>query len=469
MSLFGALSSAVNSLQLVQASLQNTSENINNVNDPNATTHTVTITSNGVGGAQISQYSRVVDQALQGQLFNATSENGMQQELSSYMTQLNSILGTTSSSTNTDSATPRLSTAMQNFTTAMQTLSGNPTDQVAQSQVIQAGQSLVDTIHSVSGQVDTLYTQAVGDINTSVTQVNSDLATIDKLNNTIQALQAQNQPTANLEDQRDATLKDLAGLVNIKVVQRDQGTVSVFTATGATLLDGAAQPISYDGAKKITGAGGTDITSALTGGKLGGLLSMVADNSPAAASNDPSTEVFRKLKSQLTAFTTALTGPTTTGQPTSLADAYNNATPVQPGEENTSFFVGSTPGTIEMNPNLASGKTVLKQSAISGMVTALSATGRTFSADGLQFNNTTYSGMADGIATNWSNVQNTVSTQATSTSGFLTSLQTRYSSETGVNLDTEVANLQVLQRNYQAAARIISTTNTMFSALEAIQ
>lgn len=466
MSLFGALSSAVNSLQLVQSSLQNTSQNINNVNNANATTHILSITTNGTGGGQIAQYSRVVDQALQGQMFSATSENSMAQTLSSYMKQLNDALGTTASGSSTDTATPTLSKAIQNFNTAMQTLSASPTSPVAQSQVLQMAQALVGAVKSVSAQVTTLQTQAQGDITTQVNQVNTDLSNIDALNNTISRLQSQDQPTADLEDQRDGYLKDLAGLVNIKTVERSDGSVSIFTTSGATLLDGAASPISFDGHQTITGAGGANITGAITGGSLGGLVNMVATPPANQPTSDQTYGVFSRMQTQLQAFTSALTGATASGQPSSLADAYNNATPVQDGELESGFFVGSTTGDLAVNPDLLSGKSAIKQSAITPMLNALTATGRTFNAAGVQLVNTSYAGMLDGIASNWSTVQNQLTTQASTTSGFLSNLQTRYSNETGVNLDVEVANLQVLQRNYSASAKIITTTNTMFTALE---
>ncbi|WP_044562201.1 flagellar hook-associated protein FlgK [Azospirillum sp. B4] len=464
MSLFSALNTAANSLNVIQAGIQVVSDNMNNANSANRTKHTVSQTTDPLSGVSISQYSRSVDTALQAQLQGTTSENGMQQILSQYMSQVGNLLGNSTSSSASDSATPKLTQAFQDFTSALQNLSASPESTVAQSQVVQKAQALVQTVHTLSAGVDQMETQAKTDITQTVKSINSDLAQLDKLNSTIAQMKSSNQPTADFEDQRDATLADLSSMINIRTTTRDDGSIAVFTPTGATLVDGGATQLSYDG-KVISGAGGADITAAISSGKLGGLLDLVSDSSPSPASGDPTTEVFRKLKSQLDAIAGALTGTTQAGQPTSITDAYNKASPTNDGELESGLFTGTDAGTLAVNKNLLNGTKTIKQSAVNAMVTAMTATGRTLVADGLTMNNVSYGGMADGVASNWSTVQSNVSTQATTTSSFMTSLQTRYSSSTGVNMDEEVANLQVLQRNYSATARVISVIGQMFDAL----
>lgn len=464
MSLFSALNTAANSLNVIQAGIQVVSENMNNANSPDRTKHTVSQTTDPLSGVSISQYSRSVDAALQAQLHGTTSENGMQQVLSQYMGQIGNLLGSTLSNSASATATPKLTQAFQDFTSSLQALSASPENAVAQNQVVQKAQALVQTIHSLSAGVDQMATQAKSDIAQTVTSINTDLTQIDQLNATISDLKSTNQPTADFEDQRDATLRDLASKINIRTTLRDDGSIAVFTPTGATLVDGTATQLSYDKGV-ISGAGGADITAAVSSGKLGGLLDLVADNSPAPASSDPTTEVFRKLKSQLDAISSALTGTTQAGQPTSITDAYNNAGPTNDGELESGLFTGTDTGSLAVNKSLLNGTKTLKQSAVNAMVSAMTATGRTLTADGLTLTNVSYGGMGDQVASNWSTVQSNVSTQATTTSSFMTSLQTRYASSTGVNMDEEVANLQVLQRNYSATARVISVIGQMFDAL----
>ena len=43
----------------------------------------------------------------------------------------------------------------------------------------------------------------------------------------------------------------------------------------------------------------------------------------------------------------------------------------------------------------------------------------------------------------------------------------RYQQDTGVNLDEELANLQVLQNAYAASARLMTVIQTLFDTLQA--
>ncbi len=59
-----------------------------------------------------------------------------------------------------------------------------------------------------------------------------------------------------------------------------------------------------------------------------------------------------------------------------------------------------------------------------------------------------------------------MSDQSKYNSDTLTMTQQRYQADTGVNLDAEIANLQVLQNAYSASARLLSVIQTMFDTLQ---
>ena len=60
----------------------------------------------------------------------------------------------------------------------------------------------------------------------------------------------------------------------------------------------------------------------------------------------------------------------------------------------------------------------------------------------------------------------TVSDQAQLNSDTLTMTQQQYQSSTGVDLDEEIANLQVLQNAYSASARLLSVIQTLYDTLQ---
>jgi flagellar hook-associated protein 1 FlgK len=61
----------------------------------------------------------------------------------------------------------------------------------------------------------------------------------------------------------------------------------------------------------------------------------------------------------------------------------------------------------------------------------------------------------------------TVSDSAKLNAETLELTEQRYHQETGVNLDEELANLQVLQNAYAASARLMTVIQTLFDTLQA--
>jgi flagellar hook-associated protein 1 FlgK len=72
------------------------------------------------------------------------------------------------------------------------------------------------------------------------------LQTIADLNNQIAQRRATNVSVADLQDQRDIAINTLSRLMDIKAVQRDDGTVALFTGGGQLLLDKQPVTLSFD-------------------------------------------------------------------------------------------------------------------------------------------------------------------------------------------------------------------------------
>ena len=67
--------------------------------------------------------------------------------------------------------------------------------------------------------------QADQDISISTNNINSDLVEVDKLNKTITNENALGKPTTELQDKRDALIKDLSSYMDIQVYQKKSGEV----------------------------------------------------------------------------------------------------------------------------------------------------------------------------------------------------------------------------------------------------
>ncbi|PRY93192.1 flagellar hook-associated protein 1 FlgK [Hasllibacter halocynthiae] len=111
-------------------------------------------------------------------------------------------------------------------------------------------------------------------------RLNSALEEVADLNRRVALAGARGQDTAALEDRRRQVIDAAAGIVPLRAVPREGGQVALATASGHLVLDGAPRPLTFAPAARIApamvagGALGHVLQDgrALTGGGAGGLL-----------------------------------------------------------------------------------------------------------------------------------------------------------------------------------------------------
>ncbi|MBP2299073.1 flagellar hook-associated protein FlgK [Azospirillum picis] len=467
MSLFAALNSATAGLRTVQANVKLVSDNIAQANDPNRTRHTAQQSVDNSGQVISTTYRREVDTALLAQVQDLMSRDGGSETTATYMQQLGDMLRTTN-------GTPLLNDYADKFQAAVKTLATSPENETAQYQLVQAADNFSREIRRVSEGVEKLGRDMKQDLGSSVDKVNDLLKQINQINNDSVSLQSQGSAANSVADKRDGLIRELSTYLNVRQVDRPDGRVALFTPSGLALVDAKPATLSYDGGNINLQVGNqvTTIDNHLTSGKLGALLTMTKDGStsepPTAPSGDPTAEIIRKLRSQLDEFANAFTGATKPGEPTSFADAYDDASPAAAGEQANQFFTGNDRFSIAVNAKLLDSTAKVKGTAINGMVSALNSAGRSFNADGLAMKDTTYSAMGSAITGTWMAAAKTANNTRDSDKASMQLLTERYQSQTGVNIDEEIAQLQQLQTSYQASARVMQVANAMFDALEAV-
>jgi len=566
MSLTSALSTAVASLKVNQTAIQLLSSNVAHANDPNYTKKTLATESlyngpNQTGGVVVAGYSNAVNDAMRKQYEALTAQSSTTSTASDYLAQVQNILGSS-----TDSAS--LPSLFNDFTTAWQQYQANPDSATAQQQVVSLGQRFASTVNSAATQIDQLDQQVRNDTDDSVKNLNDLLEQVYNINVQLKGTDPNDAGHGDLVDQRDALVRQVAQLVDVRTIERSDGTVSLFTTGGLSLLDGAPRKFSFDGTNVVDVESNQPVNSQIRDGAIRAELDFRTDNSSLnqPASSNPATEVIRKLKSQLDLITSAFTS--TTGNPPSFASAYDNSTTSQrvsstfsttvsastntaqsstvqlsgtfqagdvfavtlngktysytattgdtsldqiasklatqvnndttsgitavPGvaslqlqgttnnvafsvsttvngqlpELSSGFFVGTDRYSFAINPSLLDGTQQLKRNSASDVVNSFSNSSRNFVASGLSVTNTSYSGLVSNIIGTASTNAKTVSDQAQLNSDTLTMTQQQYQSSTGVNLDEEIANLQVLQNAYAASARLLTVIQTMFDTLQ---
>ncbi|MCS3727096.1 flagellar hook-associated protein FlgK [Bradyrhizobium betae] len=304
MSLDIARSIAFSGLSATSVQISVTSSNISNADTTGYTKKSATQSSsvtNGVGtGVTVTGITSTVDKLLLKSLVSADSDLGAADTANTYLTSLQKLYGSISSSGDSSSGTS-LANSIASLESALSSLASTPSSASLQSNVISALDDVASQLRETSSGVQKLRSDADQDIASSIDDVNADLKQIADLNAEIKQTAATGQSTADLEDQRNTALQDLASKMNVSYFTTTNGDLQIYTTSGQALVDSSAHAISYTAAANVTAAttytasssssgfsaisvNGVDITSQITGGDIGALITLRDDTLPDAQS-----------------------------------------------------------------------------------------------------------------------------------------------------------------------------------------
>jgi flagellar hook-associated protein 1 FlgK len=283
MSLTLALNAAVSGLQVNQAALQVTSNNITNANTPGYTRKIASqeaLSIGGIGtGVKAGAVNRQIDSYLDKQVRTASSDLASLTAQSGYFEQMQALFGSPGSNSS-------VSASLDQFETALQALAVTPDDPTLRSQVVAKGVIVARQLNDMSSGVQDLRLQADREIAGSIGIINQQLTKIASLNDEISRLTALHQSTAELEDQRDGALNKLSEQMDVSTFARDTGEIVVLNHAGTVMVDGDPSLLSYTPAASMQAAsaypgslqpimlGGVDITQDFRSGRIAGLLNL---------------------------------------------------------------------------------------------------------------------------------------------------------------------------------------------------
>lgn len=472
-SLTQALSIALSGLQASTALISVTSNNVSNANTPGYTKKTAALETidygTDFGGVSIAGYTRATNQALTTDYNNATSAASYASTQNSYMSLIQTALGSTSSD-------PALQSAVANFSAAWSNYAAQPESNTQQQNVINTAQVLAQDVTTATAQVGALKIQAISDINNNVTSLNSDLKQIASLNGSIQTASAAGLPIVDLQDQVDNLVNKVSSFMNVQVQTRANGQIALYTPSGQLLVDSQIpKSFSFNGSV-ITDSSGTDVTNALSGGSLQAGTDFISTTSSAVNSTTPGVGTVAKFQSQLSALVGAFTSTTNTnGFAATYAAAVTASTAIgatQAGKTlATSFFTVTNdtsgnpdPSTFAVTTNVANGTSPLPQTAVQAIASSFNATA-TYTASGLTATNVTYAGLTSSILSGFQQAANIISSDNATAASQQNYYQQSLTNKVGVNTDTELANLVTYQNSYAASAHILTTVNQMLTTL----
>jgi flagellar hook-associated protein 1 len=447
-SLSGSMSIALSALLNNQEALDVTSNNIANQNTQGYTRQRVNFSESATvqlgslqfgTGAQIDNIQSVRDQVLD---FRINSETQTQSALDSFLTPMQQV-----QSSFNEAAGTGLQSSISGFFSSLSQLSTNPSSVPLRQSVLTAGQNLAGSFNTAANNLNTLRASTDQQIPTIVQQVNTLAQSVAQLNIRISQSQAEGQNTGALEDQRQQVIQQMSQLINISMIQNNDGSIGISTALGAALVVGGQEfnlqvaANASTGQNAILSSTGKDLTANIDGGQLGGLLRVRDQGIPALTG---------QLDTLANSIATAVNNTQTAGFDLNSAAGQNfftipatvagAAQSIQVNLSDPSQVAASLNGSSGDNSNVLAMSQLQNQNIVAGDTP-------------LNFYSNTVAQLGSSIqqATAQSNAQDLVVQQ----------LQTQRNSVSGVSLDEEATNLIQFQRAYQAAARVVNVVDEL--------
>ncbi len=287
-SLGGILDIANTGLQTAQAQLRVASNNIANVNTPGYAREVVNQTSISEatmgGGVSVQSVNLAVDQFLRQAALVATAQAGGAGIVSDMMDRAQSLFGDPSTSTGYFNL---LGQAFSAFSSATQ----DPASSVSRNQALSSITAFLDQSGSVSADLSSLSEEADSRIGDNVTQVNSLLDQINKLNNTIVRETVGGGDTSGAQNSQSQLIDTLSSLVDVNISRRADGGVDIRSGNALLVSRAGSAQLSYTssgptGGQVLAAAPGGGAARPLqpTAGVLQGLLNVRNTQIPAVAS-----------------------------------------------------------------------------------------------------------------------------------------------------------------------------------------
>ena len=228
-----------------------------------------------IGGARVKGYQRAIDTLLEKQILTQNPQ------LSQLSQEIMTLRGVESSFGSLD--TEGLGSELTKFFGALRELSGNPTSQSLREQAVWAADSLASTFRHIGGTLNDLDRQALTGAQSVIAEVNALALEIAELNGEIQTVSLAGGNPNLMADKRDQAVLDLAELVEVDTVVRDDGTGVVDILIWGTPLVVTDHAVEMEVGALSDGKLGLSVKDAsshdsdIRGGKLGALFALRND------------------------------------------------------------------------------------------------------------------------------------------------------------------------------------------------
>jgi flagellar hook-associated protein 1 len=465
-SLFAALGTAANALDVLEKAIGVVQNNVANANTPGYVTQTPTFIArpfdpagNVWGGVESGAVQSARNTYAEQAVWSANQRAGSATQQATSLDALQNVFDV--------SGTSGIPGALSQLSAAFSSWSANPTDTSARQQVLTAAQNLSQSFNQTATGIQTIRSQTDQQLAVTVSQINQYSAQIATINGQIRRGAGSDE---GLQSQLYNTIEQLSSLVPVTVRTESDGTATVMLGGQSALVIGQnAKPLSvaYPPAPvgatyplatpdaQLLGADGHDVTYLAADGQLGGLIAFRNTALPAVIGNGQQQGSLNELAQGIADRVNGLlsSGQLSDGSPGVALFTYS---PVSGTVAGATLGIDPSVTAAQLAAGTA-GSANGTASALAGLANSHNATDQINGLDYTDF----YSNIASQVGQQAASASSTSAAQTQ----ILTQAQNLRAQVSGVSLNDQAASLMQFQQGYQAAAQMITVINNITQSL----
>jgi flagellar hook-associated protein 1 len=457
MSIVNLLHTGRSGLMASQVGIQTTGQNVTNAGVDGYNVRSVVLTPaaptlRGGRGVEVERLVRASDPMLERTLLFDKGDSEMADARAGVLEPVSAAFG--------EFDADGLGAALDGMWSAFRLLEAQPADMAAREEVINSVENVSSAFHDMASMIQRERLSADDRMRYSVSRLNELAARIAEINEEIGVASASGSGH-ELMDQRDAMIREVASLIDTKVISQDNGMVNLVVASGMPLVEGERasevriDPGSLPGESSIQIAGSgslwIDMNDRINSGQLAGLIQ----------ARDVDLETIETRLDQL-----AYDISTTINAQHQLGFGLDGVD----GRDlfQTLAVVDGAASSIDIDAFLAANPDAVAAASVSGLTgdnrnaVALAALSTSsFAAGGTASTTVEYAailGMAASTARQ-------AADQSSVRQAALAQTETMWEQRVGVSVDEEMVDLITYEKAYQAASKLIALADGLYDAV----
>lgn len=267
------LSLGIQAVRANQAGLAITGNNISNVNTPGYSRQVPSFQSVEGGGVKQESAQRITNQFINTLVWSDGSRFGASKAFERISNQVDNAIAAGPTS---------VSVKLDDYFKSLQAANESPNSLTTRELFVAESNAVVRRFQDLHNQVSAQKSNINIRMQELTEEINSQARVIANLNDRIRLANAAQSNPYELLDQRDQAISELSGLIDISVVEQTPAGKAIFIGNGEPLVIGSQANRMFAQVDKLTpdefdvrlniGSRSISMTSAISGGELGGLL-----------------------------------------------------------------------------------------------------------------------------------------------------------------------------------------------------